>query len=372
MKPIRFVMIGGFLGAGKTTAIGRLARAYTDAGLRVGIVTNDQAYDLVDTKSLRAQGFRVGEVPGACFCCKFDDLVETAAALSADERPDVIITEPVGSCTDLVATVIEPLRHLHGDLYEIAPLAVLLKPEHGRKILGGATGGGFSPKAAYIFLKQLEEADVVAINKVDKLSAAELDELLALVGERFGDKQVLAFSARDGTNFDAFQEAVGRTQAEHRKMMPVDYDIYAEGEAELGWLNCSIEFSQPKDEPTDGGEFSLDELLVDFVKRLGRALANDGAEVAHLKILGQAGSDPAIANLTSSDGPAELSLASEIRTDTAQLVVNARVAVDPEILAQVVEAEAACLARDYNLSCDITGLQHFRPGRPLPTHRVTD
>ena len=320
-------MIGGFLGAGKTTAIGRLARAYTDAGLRVGIVTNDQAYDLVDTKSLRAQGFRVGEVPGACFCCKFDDLVETAAALSADERPDVIITEPVGSCTDLVATVIEPLRHLH---------------------------------------------DVVAINKVDKLSAAELDELLALVGERFGDKQVLAFSARDGTNFDAFQEAVGRTQAEHRKMMPVDYDIYAEGEAELGWLNCSIEFSQPKDEPTDGGEFSLDELLVDFVKRLGRALADDGAEVAHLKILGQAGSDPAIANLTSSDGVAELSLASEIRTDTAQLVVNARVAVDPEILAQVVEAEAACLARDYNLSCDITGLQHFRPGRPLPTHRVTD
>ena len=175
MKPIRFVMIGGFLGAGKTTAIGRLARAYTDAGLRVGIVTNDQAYDLVDTKSLRAQGFRVGEVPGACFCCKFDDLVETAAALSADERPDVIITEPVGSCTDLVATVIEPLRHLHGDTYDIAPLAVLLKPEHGRKILGGAAGGGFSPKAAYIFLKQIEEADVVVINKVGTAEPRDVD-----------------------------------------------------------------------------------------------------------------------------------------------------------------------------------------------------
>ncbi|MCH8924377.1 MAG: cobalamin biosynthesis protein P47K, partial [Planctomycetes bacterium] len=356
MKPIRFVMIGGFLGAGKTTAIGRLARGYTEAGLRVGIVTNDQAYDLVDTQALRAQGFRVGEVPGACFCCKFDDLVETAAALSADERPDVIITEPVGSCTDLVATVIEPLRHLHGDLYEIAPLAVLLKPEHGRKILGGTAGAGFSPKAAYIFLKQVEEADVVVINKIDKLSPAELDELIALVGERFPDKEVLAISARDGTNFDALREAVGRTQAEHHKMMPVDYDIYAEGEAELGWLNCSVEYSQPEDRTAAGGEFSLDELLVDFVQRLGRTLADDGAEVAHLKIFGQAGSDPAIANLTSSDGPAELSLASEIHTDTAQLVVNARVAVDPEILAQVVEAEAARLAEDYGLVYKITGL----------------
>jgi G3E family GTPase len=362
-------MIGGFLGAGKTTAIGRLARTYTEAGLSVGIVTNDQAFDLVDTQSLRAQGFRVGEVPGACFCCKFDDLVETAAALSADERPDVIITEPVGSCTDLVATVIEPLRHLHGDTYEIAPLAVLLKPEHGRKILGGAVGGGFSPKAAYIFLKQIEEADVVAINKVDKLTVEELDELLALVAERFPDKQVLAVSARDGTNFDALKEAIEQTQAEHRKMMSVDYDIYAEGEAELGWLNCSVEFSQPEDN-ANGKEFSLDDLLVDLVQRLGRTLAADGAEVAHLKIFGQAGSDPAIANLTSSDGEAELSLASEIKTDAAELVVNARVATDPEILAQVVQAEAARLAEDYGLTCDITGLQHFRPGRPVPTHRV--
>ena len=45
------------------------------AGQRVGLVTNDQAQDLVDTNSLRAQGFPVEEVAGACFCCRFDDLV---------------------------------------------------------------------------------------------------------------------------------------------------------------------------------------------------------------------------------------------------------------------------------------------------------
>src|SRR5687767_10766884 len=57
MSRIRFLMLGGFLGAGKTTAIARLARHYTGQGKRVAIVTNDQAYDLVDTHSLRAQGF---------------------------------------------------------------------------------------------------------------------------------------------------------------------------------------------------------------------------------------------------------------------------------------------------------------------------
>jgi len=62
MKKIRFLMIGGFLGAGKTTTIARLAAHYTDQGLNVGLVTNDQAYDLVDTEMLRSKGFQVGEV----------------------------------------------------------------------------------------------------------------------------------------------------------------------------------------------------------------------------------------------------------------------------------------------------------------------
>jgi G3E family GTPase len=58
----RFIMIGGFLGAGKTTTVSRLAKHYLSQGKRVAIVTNDQATDLVDTNLLRSQGFDVGEV----------------------------------------------------------------------------------------------------------------------------------------------------------------------------------------------------------------------------------------------------------------------------------------------------------------------
>src|SRR5437870_2868177 len=98
MKRLRFVMIGGFLGAGKTTTLGRLARYYLGQGQRIGLVTNDQAQDLVDTTSLRAQGFPVEEVAGACFCCRFDDLVARVGALEEAQRPDVVLAEPVGSC----------------------------------------------------------------------------------------------------------------------------------------------------------------------------------------------------------------------------------------------------------------------------------
>ena len=361
MKRVRFLMLGGFLGAGKTTAIARLARHYMDQGLRVGIVTNDQAFGLVDTQSLRAQGFDVGEVTGACFCCKFNDLIGTAKELSADEQPDVIIAEPVGSCTDLSATVIEPLRQLYGDQYEVGPLAVLLKPEHGQKILADESGVGFSPKAAYIFLKQIEEADVVVINKTDKLSAAERDRLVKLVQDRFPGKEVLAVSAKQGHDFGKLSTAMGRTAT--RLLTPeVDYDIYAEGEAELGWLNCTLRLS--------GKPFDLDGLLVRYVERLARACELAGAEPAHLKVLGAADGATAIANLVSSSAGVELSVASGATTSAAELTVNARVAFDPEALAELVESEAASLAEDEGLHHEIADMQRFRPGRPVPTHRM--
>src|SRR5919108_5482955 len=165
MTKVRLVMVGGFLGAGKTTTMTRLARFYLGRGQRVGVVTNDQAQDLVDTTSLRAQGFAVEEVAGACFCCRFNDLVSNVGRLEERERPDVLLAEPVGSCTDLVATVVQPLRDLYGARFQVAPYPVLFKPSHGLPILRNEAGSGFSPKATYIFRKQLEEADAVVINR---------------------------------------------------------------------------------------------------------------------------------------------------------------------------------------------------------------
>lgn len=206
MAPIRFIMLGGFLGAGKTTTIARLARTYQSRGLRVAIVTNDQASDLVDTQTLRAQGFEVGEVAGSCFCCNFNELTQRADELSRDGRPDVILAEPVGSCTDLVATVIQPLVQLLGEQFDVAPYGVILKPNHGKRILSGGQHGGFSPKAQYIFKKQLEEADFLIINRADELTTEELDGLAGLLAREAPGVPILRTSARTGAGFDLLLE----------------------------------------------------------------------------------------------------------------------------------------------------------------------
>ena len=58
----RYIMVGGFLGAGKTTSILRLAEWLTVRGLRVGLVTNDQGGGLVDTALAAAHRMPVEEI----------------------------------------------------------------------------------------------------------------------------------------------------------------------------------------------------------------------------------------------------------------------------------------------------------------------
>jgi Ni2+-binding GTPase involved in maturation of urease and hydrogenase len=360
---LRFVMVGGFLGAGKTTTLARLARHYISQGLTVGIVTNDQAADLVDTRSLRSQGFDVGEVAGACFCCRFNDLISTIDEIGQDKRPDVILAEPVGSCTDLVATVIQPLKQLYQARFEIAPYAVILKPGQGRKILKNEPGTGFSPKAAYILQKQLEEADLILINRVDELTPAELSELQSLLEQQYPQTPRLAVSAKTGQGFDACLAFLDQVGDFGRRVLDIDYDTYSEGEAELGWLNSSVQVTAPTD-------FVLDELLLDVVRGLKGRLVAEGLEVAHLKVIGLSAAAFGVANLVSRDLPPELSLPSFTTTREIDLVVNARVACDPELLGVHVEQTIREICAARWATPQFGNVQMFRPGRPQPTHRI--
>ncbi len=359
---IRYIMVGGFLGAGKTTTLGRLAAHYQGQGLNVGIVTNDQASDLVDTKSLRSQGFRVGEVAGACFCCNFDELMQTIEQLGDDQRPDVILAEPVGSCTDLVATVIQPIKRLFDAEFSIAPYCVILKPGHGRRILRNEKRAGFSPKAAYILKKQLEEADAILINRIDELQPAQVDDLVQLVNEHHPDVPILRVSAKTGDGFAALIELLEQQGDFGRRVLDIDYDIYAEGEAELGWLNSSLRITATE-------TFSLDGLLLEIVNRLRDRLAQTEAETAHLKTIGLWEGFFGVANLISSDTEPELSLPSSCEVQDVDLIVNARVACDPALLETELKAviEQACQTR--SATAEYRQTQSFRPARPVPTFR---
>jgi G3E family GTPase len=365
MARAQYVMIGGFLGAGKTTAMLKLGQHVTASGKRVGLITNDQSSGLADTTVLGLAGFRVEEITGGCFCCRFGSLMEAAERLTRHAMPEVFLAEPVGSCTDLKATVSYPLRRMYGENYQVAPFSVMVDPARALRVLGLEEGRRFSAKVHYVYEKQLEEADFIVINKIDTVSAERVGVLRAALEARYPRAGIFEVSARTGRGLSAWFDAILAMSDEGRADLEIDYDEYAEGEALLGWLNCTARL---EGEPFDGNGW-----LKNLASSIQVQLAGSAIEIAHLKmtlISPEAPDELAALNVARTDALPEASYRLQAPIGEGELVVNLRAEGDPDLLRDVVTASITERAAETALRATIEHMEHFRPGRPVPTHRL--
>ncbi|MBI3944941.1 MAG: cobalamin synthesis protein P47K [Armatimonadetes bacterium] len=361
MKPTTLILVGGFLGAGKTTLLWRAAQHLMRSGKRVGLITNDQAPMLVDTGLLRWAGLTVDEIAGGCFCCRFDQLVEASERLIDRLHPDVLIGEPVGSCTDLSATVLQPLKDRYADRFRIAPFSVLVDPRRLREALDPDAPASLHPSALYILRTQLEEADRILINKADLTTPGEMAALRNHTAARFPSCPTQALSALHGTGVAEWLKSTLAGGLAGQRIAEVDYNVYAEGEALLGWLNATLRVAAA--EPTDWVEFCRS-----LLESIREALRRRGAGIAHLKLLLAAPAGQCAANLTHSDGTVAIQGALAAEAREAELTLNARVELPPAELRAIVmdRLQAATAGR---LSAFLVRIEHLSPGRPRPTHR---
>jgi len=364
----RYIMLGGFLGAGKTTAVAKLGRYLINRGLRVGLISNDQSSGLVDTTLLRSQGFDVEEIAGGCFCCRFTSLVEAANKLEEATKPDVFIAEPVGSCTDLIATVSYPLRRIYGEQFSIAPLSVLVDPLRCARILGLAEGRSFSSKVCYVYKKQLEEAEIIVVNKCDLVAEPLQSKLLDSLRECYSNARVITCSAKTGEGLNDWFDHIISGEPASGPTMEVDYETYAEGEALLGWLNCTVKLV---------GEqlFDANAMLVEIADEIRNKLSSHDVEIAHLKMTLDAGDKAgnlSVVSLVGSDDAVDLRESLHDRISGGELIINLRAEVEPELLGEVTKQTLdICVRAGHHVSTDIVHLEQFRPGKPEPTHRMT-
>ena len=365
VKKVRLILVGGFLGSGKTTLLFRAARKLVARGKRVGLVTNDQAPGNVDTRLLAQQGLDVREVGGKCFCCDFPGLLRNAGSLRKEGKADVILLEPVGSCTDLSATVLQPLKEHFGQKFLLSPLAVLVDPHRLRRVLSGKrSAAGRGPN--YIFRKQLEEADRILLAKADLIDRNERKELRRLVAGAFPGVPVRTISAVTGAGVSGWlDEALTSTTAGNR-IAEVDYDVYADGEAALGGLNADLSLTARDCCIPDW------RLLCLFVMReMKRAFTKRRAAVGHVKTLLTANGRFCAGNLTRLGGRIDLRGELDDGVPRVRMTINARVEMAPKELREIVRnALESVIGR--HLRVTVHNLRAFRPARPRPLHRYAE
>lgn len=364
-KPVRLIFTGGFLGSGKTTALGALAKRLISKNLRLGIITNDQSGNLADTlivrQMLKTLNVPVEEVVTGCFCCKFDELVDQMEKILTHD-PDMLMGEPVGSCTDFVAAVAHPIKIHYRDNFIFSPFTTMVDPDRVRELLLKETATAFPEEVAYLFHKQLEEADLIVLNKIDLVDDTECDRLTKALQKEFPGKRIMAVSAKEGTGVDDWLDILlsGRPGA-GTVLREIDYDRYAAAEAVLGWLNASVKVTAPQSiEP----KIVLNGLL----ENLQAAFRSNSVGIGHLKCALTGGGKTMWGNLTGIEAIPSLSGKAADRIESGTLLINARVKLEPEELEHIVRDTLKQLSRNLDVVSEVLDLQCFSPAYPTPPY----
>lgn len=348
-------LLSGFLGSGKTTAIQQAAHTLMQQGIKTGVVTNDQGANLVDSGFFINLAVPGREVINGCFCCNYNALDGCISSLVETNKTEVIFAESVGSCTDIVATVLKPLLQFRPDAQ--VTVSVFADVRLLQMILREDTSP-FDAEVRYIYLKQLEEAGIIVINKIDLIDMEQLLVIKNIMQQKYGGKTLLYQNSLDNDSVGKWLQAIDNyAAAATLPSLQIDYATYAAGEAKLAWVDQVIEiFSQ------DNNAMQLAE---DLVNKIYSKINKQQYSIGHLKFL--------INNLikvsfTSATEPPAVIKTTE--ASRATMLINVRVQALPEILTQLI-ADAVKEIEVPSACRIISNIQSaFQPGYPRPVYRM--
>ncbi|RXZ43951.1 zinc metallochaperone GTPase ZigA [Crenobacter cavernae] len=241
-------VLSGFLGAGKTTLLNHIL-ANRD-GLRVAVIVNDMSEVNIDAQLIRDGGgltradAKMVELSNGCICCTLrEDLLVEVSHLAREGRFDYLVIESTGIAEPLPVAETFTFRDENGvSLSDLARLDTMVTVVDAAAFLadyassdslaerGETVGEGDDRALVELLIEQVEFADVIVINKADRVDAAALARLhtvLAHLNPRAGQivaefgrvplEQILDTGRFD---FDAAAEAPGWLKALNGEHLP--------------------------------------------------------------------------------------------------------------------------------------------------------
>jgi G3E family GTPase len=197
---MQVIVVGGFLGSGKTTTIINMGKYLAERGKKVAIIVNEIGEVGIDGDVIKRFGFDTKEITSGCICCSLKVGLRTTVTLLAKEyKPDILMIEPTGIAFPQVIKDEIELMNL-GEKVKIAPLVTLIDGSRFKHLM---------KEVKDFAMRQIIDAEILVINKVDLIEPIRLPILEASVQQLNPKARIILLSGKEtDEKFENFMRIV--------------------------------------------------------------------------------------------------------------------------------------------------------------------
>lgn len=355
---IRFMVMSGFLGAGKTTTMIALGEHMDKTYGKVGIIANDLGANLVDTNLTQTSGCTVEEIASGCICYQMDNTIDKIRRLRDRDGAIFVMSDIPGLGVGALDHVYHRLADDCADWVTLSPFTVIIDPERLRMLLPEKADIHLPEELVYLMKLQLEEADLVVLNKIDLLSEEEIEYDVNFLKEACPDIPVMKISALNGDGIPELAEYLVSHDTQLKNFSVRDDERFQEAEKTLTWYNRRMFFKQLDDAKVD-----CNAVIDDFIEEIRMGLIERKRNVPHLKTFATAGAgDFNKCSLLGVDYDIEHTQPFLRKHKKVSMIVNARAVCESRPLARIVDDAVDAVCDKYNLDCQVFFTECFGMG----------
>jgi G3E family GTPase len=298
---MRAIVVGGFLGSGKTSTIIRLGKELSEQGNKVAVIVNEIGEVGIDGDVICKYGLATTELTSGCICCSLKvNMKNTISLLMKDFQPDILLIEPTGIAFPQVIKNEINLMDLKGTI--VAPLVTLIDGSRFKQLM---------KEVKHFSMRQIIDAEILGINKIDLMEPRQVPIVEASVQQLNPKAKVIQLSAklRDEHWYNFIRLVLEDDTVEHiaGELRTVSPELQAmDGEQAADKSMDSIEASGISSYATefivDGGNILPDvarTVVQDTMELIkSRVLKHSPEFVGHIKMFLENGSETVKMNIT--------------------------------------------------------------------------
>ena len=302
---MKIIVVGGFLGSGKTTVLVRLGTYYSSLGKSVGIIVNEIGEIGIDGDIISQYGLETKEITSGCICCSLKTSLRATLLLMIENyHPDVVIIESTGIAYPGAIRDEIMLMNLTMD-YDMSPLLTLFDGSRFKQIL---------KEIKNFASQQLAQAEVIAVSKTDLIDASFLPIIEEAVGQINPRAEIISLSSKNPESLAHLIDILERSEDVESRMAALKKVLSEDGKflmagrptpdsiTESGVGSFSTEYSLNHSDLESLSDSDLETLARSIMSEIRcRVLELNPNFLGHIKLFLEVGSSLYKISLTTSE-----------------------------------------------------------------------